>query len=98
MEVKRTLPQSAKLHAICGEVAKQCPLIPYRRTFACEAWKRFFVSQFIRETRLEAYCDGRPDPFPVRPVPTSSLDSTQMSELIEWAQSWCVQNGISLTK
>lgn len=99
MEVKgRSLPQNRKLSAICGEVAAACPLIPYRRSFAVEAWKRFFISRFVHEARLEAYCQFRPDPFPVRPVPSSDLTSEQMSELIEFASAWCAQQGISLSK
>lgn len=94
----RSLPQSARFHAICSEVATACPLIPYRRTFAVEAWKRFFLSRWVHEARLEAYCHFRPDPFPVRPVPSSDLDSAQMSELISLAEAWCAQNGIELSK
>lgn len=94
----RTLPQSARFHALCGEVAQQYPLIPYRRAFACEVWKRYFTSQYVRDARLSAFYEGWPDPFPVRPVPTSSLDSVQMSDLLECAAAWCANNGVELLK
>lgn len=94
----RTLPQSARFHAICTEAARACPLIPYRRAFFAEAWKRFFIAAWVHEARLEAYCHFQPDPFPVRPVPSSSLTSEQMSELIESASAWCAQHGVELAK
>jgi hypothetical protein len=94
----RSTPQNARLHAICGEVARQHSLIPYCYAFACEVWKRHIIALYIREARLEAYCAGRPDPFPVRPVPSSDLDSQQMSELIESAHAFCASNGIELRK
>lgn len=98
MEVKRTLPQLRKFSAIVGDLAHACPLIPYRRAFACEAWKRYLLAQFVRDARLSAFHEGRPDPFPVRPVPSSSLSSGQMSELIEFTSAWCAQHDIELTK
>lgn len=96
MREPRSLPQNRKFSAICSEVARACPLVPYRRAFAVEAWKRFFIAFWVHEARLEAYLAGRPDPFPVRPVPSSSLDSQQMSDLIEASSAWCAQHGIEL--
>lgn len=98
MEVKRTLPQLRKFSAIVGEVANQFPLIPYRRAFAVEAWKRYLIVQYVREARLSAFYEGRPDPFPVRPVPSSDLTSEQMSELIETCAAWAAQHGVELSK
>lgn len=94
----RSSPQNRKLHALCGDVVRQHPLIPYRRAFATEAWKRLFIQLYVREARWEAYHAGRPDPFPVSPVPSSELDAAQMSELIEAAQAWCALHGIQLSK
>lgn len=96
--IGRTLAQNKKFSAICTEVAHQCPLIPYRRAFQVEAWRRFFIAYYVRCARLEAYAAGGPDPFPVRPVPSSDLDSAQMSELIECSSAWCAQHGVELTK
>lgn len=81
-----------------GEVAQKYPLAPYKRALAREAWKRYLIAQYVRDARLEAYCEGRPDPFPVRPVPTSSLDSQQMSELIESCAAWCAQHSVEPSK
>lgn len=98
MTTPRTSPQSRKLHAILGDVVRQYPLIPYRRTFAHEAWKRYLIAHFIREMRWGAWQAGAPDPFPVRPVPSSELDSQQMSELLEFAQAWAAMNDVPLSK
>ena len=94
----RTLPQNRKLSALVSDAAQHFPLVPYRRAFACEAWKRFLIAAWVREARLEAFGQGNPDPFPARPVPSSALDSRQMSELLEFSQAWCAQNGITLRK
>jgi hypothetical protein len=94
----RTTPQNRKFSALVGDVVRQHPMIPYRRPFATEAWRRFFIASYVREARWEAYNAGAPDPFPVRPVPSSDLDSRQMAELIEFVQAWCAQNDIELSK
>lgn len=95
-KIPRTLAQNRKLSALVGDVARHFPLVPYSRAFAHEAWKRFLISQWVREARWEAYHAGAPDPFPVRPVPSSDLDHRQMSELIAFSESWAVMNGVPL--
>lgn len=79
----RSLPQNRKLCAMVADVQRVYPLVPWKRALACEAWKRFFIALWVREARVEAFMNREPDPFPVRPVPSSSLDSWQMDELIE---------------
>lgn len=79
----RSLPQNKLFHAMVRDIAKARPLLPWRRPMMCEAWKRFLIARWVHEARLEAYANGQPDPFPVRPVPSSSLDSWQMDELVE---------------
>lgn len=94
----RTLPQNRKLSALAGEVARQFPLIPYRNVFAREAFKRYLIAQYVRDARLSAFYEGQPDPFPVRPVPSSELSSEQMSDLLAFCECWCAENGIALAK
>lgn len=99
MEVAgRTLAQNAKFSAIVSDIARQCPLIPYRRAFFVEAWKRYLLALFVRDARLSAFYEGKPDPFPVRPVPSSSLSSEQAGELIEFCQCWAAENDVELRK
>jgi hypothetical protein len=81
----RSIPQNRKLSAIVSDVQRRYPLVPWKAGLAREAWKRHLIAIYIREARLEAYANGQPDPFPVRPVPSSSLESWQMNELIECA-------------
>lgn len=95
---QRTPAQNRKLSAIVSEVVRQHPLIPYRPAFAREAWRRYFIANFIRQARWEAWHAGGPDPFPVRPVPSSELDARQMSDLLECAQAWCAEHNIELSK
>lgn len=88
----RTLPQNKRFHAMVRDIARAVPLTPWRRALTVEAWKRYFILLYVRETRLEAYANGDPDPFPVRPVPSSALDSRQMADLIESTLAFAAQN------
>ncbi|HWV64107.1 MAG TPA: recombination protein NinB [Oxalicibacterium sp.] len=90
----RTIPQNRLFHAMVRDVAQAIPLAPWRRALATEAWKRYFIALYVREARMEAYGAGSPDPFPVRPVPSSGLDSWQMGELIASTDAWMAWNGI----
>lgn len=91
----RTSPQNRLFHALVRDVANAIPLAPWRRTLALEAWKRYFIALYVREARMEAYGNGQHDPFPVRPVPSSTLDSWQMGELIACTDVWMAHNGIA---
>lgn len=82
MKPRSTL-QNAKFNAMVGDIAKHAPLVPWKRAMAREAWKRALIAIYVHEARLEAYGAGQPDPFPVRPVPSSELTSWEMDELIE---------------
>lgn len=95
-KLARSNIQNRKLHAICNDVWQQLPLIPYKRSFALEAWKKLFIQVYVRSARWEAYHTGTPDPFPIRPVPSSQLSARQMSELIDSTIAWCSQNGIDI--
>ena len=90
----RTAPQNRLLHALVRDVADALPLVPWRRSLVLEAWKRYFLQIYVRDARMEAYANGDGDPFPVRPVPSSSLDSWQMSDLIACTDAWMAWNGI----
>lgn len=87
----RSLPQNKLLHAMVAEVARHYPLVPWKPAVAREAWKRYFLRVFVHEARMEAYGVGQPDPFPVRPVPSSDLDSWQMGDLIECVYWLCAE-------
>jgi hypothetical protein len=88
----RSIPQNRKLSAIVSDVQRRYPLAPWKPALAREAWKRFFLKLYVYEARLEAYANGQPDPFPVRPVPSSDLDSEQMNALLECALWYCAEH------
>lgn len=90
----RTSPQNRLFHALVRDVFNALPLAPWRKPVALEAWKRYFIALMVREVRMEAYGQGGADPFPVRPVPSSSLDSWQMADLIECTYAWGAHHGI----
>jgi hypothetical protein len=94
----RSLPQNRKLSAVVSEVWKAYPLAPFKPALAREAWKRFFIAAYVNEERWEAWAAGYPDPFPVRPVPSSELDARQMSELLSYMDAWCAEHNIELSK
>lgn len=81
--MNRSDAQNRKFNAMLDDVVRAYPLPPWKKTLAREAWKRHLIALYVREARLEAYANGAPDPFPVRPVPSRQLDSRQMDELIE---------------
>lgn len=80
---RRSCAQNKKFSAIISDVVKHYPLAPWKAALAREAFKRYFIAIYVREARWEAYGAGQPDPFPVRPVPSSELTSWQADELIE---------------
>lgn len=79
----RTSPQNRLFHALVRDVARARPLTPWRRAFALEAWKRYFLGKYMREARQEAFAAGGVDPFPERIAQSSGLETWQMNELIE---------------
>jgi hypothetical protein len=87
--VNRTNAQNRKFNAMLDDVVRAYPLPPWKKTLAREAWKRFFIQTYVREARLEAYANGGPDPFPVRPVPSRQLTAGQADELIEFVMAYC---------
>lgn len=81
--MRRTAAQNAKFSAMIGEVAAARMIGPWKKAIAHEAWKRWFLARYCREARIEAYANGRPDPFPELTARSSELSSDQMSDLIE---------------
>lgn len=88
----RTVPQNKLFHALVRDVVTALPLVPWKRALAAEAWKRYFIAIWVREARMEAYANGGADPFPVRPVPSSTLKAWQVDELIECTLAYCAMH------
>ena len=85
------MPQNRMFHALVRDIARLVPLVPWRRPFMLEAWKRYFLGKYMREARLEAYAAGGADPFPDRVARSSDLEAWQMNELIECTYAIAVQ-------
>lgn len=93
---ERSIEQNAKLHALLHDVASQKQWAG--KWLDIEAWKRLFVAAWERS-------EGRPAEFypaidgvgfDVVYRRTSRMNKNEMTELIEYATAWAVQNGVQL--
>lgn len=94
----RTLQQNAKLHAICGDIAKQKKWDgEYRDT---EAWKRIMVAGWMKATgrKIEMVSSLDGEDFVPLYQQTSRLSIPATAELIEFVIAWCVDNEIKLNE
>lgn len=94
-EETRTLEQSAKFHAICGDIAKQIPFAGKMRS--PEQWKMLLVSGHAVATKrgsemlpgLEGeWCNLRES--------TAAMGVKRLSSLIEYCLCYCAENDIVL--
>ena len=95
-EPTRNLEQSAKFHAMCGDIARQKPFAGQMRK--PEQWKVLLVSGHAVATKqgsemvpgLEGeWCNLRES--------TASMGVKRMSSLIEYVIAYCAENGIMLS-
>lgn len=95
-EPSRNLEQSAKFHAICGDIAKQVKFAgAFRKP---EQWKMLLISGHAVATKqgsemmpgLEGeWCNLRES--------SAKMSIKRMASLIEYATAYCVENGIILS-
>lgn len=95
-EPTRTLDQSAKFHAMCGDIARQKPFAGQMRK--PEQWKVLLVSGHSVATKqgsemvpgLEGeWCNLRES--------TAKMSTKRMASLIEYVIAYCVENAIVLS-
>lgn len=95
-EPNRNLEQSAKFHAMCGDIAKQKEFAGAIRK--PEQWKMLLISGHAVATKqgsemvpgLEGeWCNLRES--------TASMGIKRMSSLIEYVIAYCAENGIMLS-
>lgn len=95
-EPTRTLEQSAKFHAMCGDIARQKPFAGQMRK--PEQWKVLLVSGHSVATKqgsemvpgLEGeWCNLRES--------TAKMSTKRMASLIEYVIAYCVENAIMLS-
>lgn len=96
--VVRSHEQNAKFHALLQDISQQ-------RQWAgqwldCEDWKRLMVAAFERANssapRIFPSLDGQGIDMIYRR--THRMSKQEMSELIEYATAWAVQNGVVLER
>ena len=95
-EPTRNLEQSAKFHAMCGDIARQKPFAGQMRK--PEQWKVLLVSGHAVATKqgsemvpgLEGeWCNLRES--------TAKMSTKRMSSLIEYVNAYCAENAIMLS-
>lgn len=92
----RTLEQSAKFHAMCGDVAKQALFMG--KKLALEQWKVLFVSGHAVATKEGAeVVPGLEGEFVNIRESTAQMKTHRMASLIEYTQAWGDQNNIQWT-
>jgi len=95
-EPTRNLDQSAKFHAICGDIAKQKPFAGQMRK--PEQWKVLLVSGHAVATKQGSemvpgiegeWCNLRES--------TAQMSTKRMASLIEYVNAYCAENAIMLS-
>jgi hypothetical protein len=97
-ESVRGLSQSALLHAICGDVAKQKQWAG--KWLDTEGWKRLFTDAWARETgrspgQVVPSLDGQS--VVVLNISTRKLRKKEFAELITCTLAWCDTEGVRLS-
>lgn len=94
--VVRSPEQNAKLHALLSDIASQKQWAGH--WLDVEDWKRLMVAAFERANnqaaRIFPSIDGKGIDMIYRR--SSRMSKQEMSDLIEFATSWAIQNGIRL--
>ena len=94
-EPTRNLEQSAKFHAICGDIAKQKEFMGKMRT--PEEWKLLLISAHRQATggRAEVVAGLEGEWVNLRES-TARMSVKRISSLIEYATAWAIGNGVKL--
>lgn len=89
----RNLEQSAKFHAICGDLARQLPYAGKKRTL--EQWKALLCSGHSVATQENAeIVPGLEQEWLNLRESTATMSVARMSSLIEYALAYCAMNGV----
>ncbi|WP_353631060.1 recombination protein NinB [Achromobacter xylosoxidans] len=93
VEPTRTLGQSAKLHAMLADVARQVewPVNGKMERLSVDDWKAVIVASLMQEKRMAAGVRGG---FVILGKRTSSMTIREMSECIEFLYSFGDEQGV----
>lgn len=94
VEPTRTLGQSAKLHAMLADVARQVewPVNGKMERLSVDDWKSVVVASLMQEKRMAAGLRGG---FVILGKRTSSMSIREMSEAIEFLYSFGAENDVT---
>lgn len=96
-EETRTLPQNAKFHAICTDLAKSNMTWGGKKRSAAQ-WKTLLVSGHAVATREEhEIVPGIEGEFINLRESTALMSVTRGSSLIEYSIAFCAANGVALS-
>lgn len=96
-ERSRSLPQGAKFHALCDEVARQATF--GGRKLSGKQWKVLFCSGLAMvEGKDPDLAIGLEGEFVMLRESTARMSVERMNQLIEYSTSWALLNGIKLSK
>lgn len=91
----RKLSQNAKLHAMLGEISKKATYLNKPRDI--EFWKGLFVSGWQIATKQGCeIVPGLEGEFINIRVSTTTLNVSQLAEVIEYVYAWCADNSVEL--
>lgn len=93
VEPTRTLGQSAKLHAMLADVARQVewPVNGKMERLSVDDWKAVVVASLMQEKRMAAGLRGG---FVILGKRTSSMSIREMSDAIEFLYSFGAEHGV----
>lgn len=92
----RNLEQSAKFHAICGDLARQLPYAGKKRTL--EQWKALLCSgHSVATQENDEIVPGLEQEWLNLRESTASMSVARMSSLIEYSLAYCAMNGVRTT-
>lgn len=87
----RTPPQNDRMWAMLTDVSRQAE--HNGRRYTPDQWKQLFMHACGHEAQFMSGLNGEPFPAGFR---SSKLTKEQMSELMDFIDAWCAQNGICL--
>ena len=90
-EATRSTDQNNLMWALLSDVSRSKPM---GRRHTPEVWKNLMLHACGHAVQFETGLDGQPFPVGFR---TSKLKTEQMSELLDFIQSWGSQNGVEWT-
>ena len=93
---ERSIEQNDKLHAILSDISKQKKWAG--QSLDVEAWKRLMVAAWERANGHSAEFYPALDGHGLDVVyrRTSRMNKSEMSELVEYATSWAIDNDVRL--